>query len=70
LKYSDSNALSFHCPECDTVLSYLEAMGERTFSCPNCASTTLHPVELSRFFYYGRLGYVVQQQRMLEGGIA
>jgi hypothetical protein len=45
-------------------------MGERTFSCPNCASTTLHPVELSRFFYYGHLGYVVQQQRMLEGGIA
>ena len=70
LKYSDSNALSFYCPECDTISSYLEAMGEKTFACPNCTATTLHPVEVSQFFYFGRLSQLMQQQRMLEGGIA
>ncbi|MHA1651020.1 MAG: hypothetical protein ACTSYB_12565 [Candidatus Helarchaeota archaeon] len=65
LKFTDYNALSFHCKTCDQIISYTEAMDGHTFRCPHCKENNLHPVELSRYFYLGHLGLIMQQQRAL-----
>jgi predicted RNA-binding Zn-ribbon protein involved in translation (DUF1610 family) len=68
LKVSDSSVLSFHCPDCGAISSYLDALQGDTFACPHCASATLAPLEVSQYFYYGHLGHLVQQKSALPGG--
>lgn len=67
LKYTDSNALSFHCSGCDTVVGYAEAIGDHAFECPHCHSKDLHSLETSQYFYYGCLGVLTQQQKIVAG---
>jgi len=69
LKYTESNALSFYCPQCDKIVGYTEAIGDHAFECPACNSSKLHPVELSRYFYYGHLGILTHQQKLIEGAL-
>jgi len=67
LKLSDSNALSFYCKGCDVILSYLEAIGENSFGCPRCGEKTLQPLDISRHSYYGKLGHLAVQCRIIQG---
>ncbi len=67
LKYTESNALSFHCNGCDTVVGYAEAIGDHAFECPHCHSKDLHSLETSKYFYYGCLGVLTQQQKIVAG---
>jgi len=69
LKYTDSNALSFHCISCNQVVSYIDAIGDHAFECPNCHSKDLQSLEISRFFYYGHLGALAYQQKLLVGAL-
>ena len=66
LKYTTSNALSFHCTSCNQIVGYAEAIGDRSFQCPHCQSKALQPIELSKYSYYGHLGVVTHHQRLLQ----
>jgi transcription initiation factor IIE alpha subunit len=70
LKYTDSNALSFHCLQCDKIVGYADAIGDHAFECPDCHSTDLRPIELSRYFFYGHLGNLTQQQKLIAEALA
>ena len=69
LKYTDSNALSFHCKSCERIVGYAEAIGDHTFECPECHSKELQPLEISRCFYYGHLGALAHYQKVLVGAL-
>jgi len=70
LKYNEENTISFHCPDCQTLSSYTEAMGDSTFGCPHCGFTGLEPLELSRYFYYGHIGVLAKHLNALNRGMA
>ncbi len=57
--------LSFHCMQCDKIVGYTEAIGDHAFECPDCHSPELRPIEISRYFFYGRLGSLIQQQKRI-----
>ena len=67
LKFTDSNALSFHCRDCDCIVGYTEAMGDGSFGCPQCNSKNLQPLEMSRFLYVRRLAHLTGQQNIVGG---
>lgn len=67
LKFTDSNALSFHCSDCDCIVGYAEAMGDGSFGCPQCNSKELQPLEMSRFLYVKRLAHLTGQQNLVGG---
>ena len=65
LKYTESNALSFHCNGCNKIVGYADAIGDHSFECPDCHSRDLHPLETSR--YFGHLGALTHYQKALAG---
>jgi len=69
LKYTDSNALSFHCTSCNQVVSYIDAIGDHAFECPSCHTKDLQALEISRYFYYGHLGALAYHQKLLVGAL-